>query len=923
MQNNNLPELDFDLDIQPETNVMAEIPEIDFDLGDDVEVSTTAEYKGVMKTLAKKELALPEGDIVGTPTEEGFIQVRDVAGEREQIASTRADVQEQARAKGLALGEIEEPGMEPTLDLLDIVPALGALGAGIYKALKFLRPIPGKQLKVVKEWVDKDPQLATDILEAVHFAKKYGIDMPAEMWTEQGELVKTGNALLDTKLTNMKNKYKGIEYDTLNNLINSVHKTPISTEEAALAWRKSMDAAYSRYNTEAKTKWDTFNQLANSQNIQLSKVGQKQLASKLDASMPNAPGLVKNFIKNTIYKAKEEGKIYIGQLQEESNIIFNQLKQYNRKNLSKAEKEQKKVLGQRLRLKQREIAEAENELNNQPLTLNDLVEARKLMNNKIYVQGGAISTKNTLERNHIESAIEVIEDQINSMAKPETMNALEEARRASRKTFDTFGHNLSGKNLGVETNMSGKVLKENEVGIINEFEKELLNNNFSQAKTKFAKYSELLGKDSEAISQAKRVYADKVFGLDVSEMTTVKGLDKLKLEDGKLRAGLNKALGTEEGRALTKEIFGEEGFKDLIAIRKLDDLVKQKLPEGDTTLWKEATSAFDKSLVGALIGTLKLIKSYTWDVAAYPLRDKGRMANRQIINKLTKELEKKGHISPASEGKIRQFIREWDERMQSGGYTADEMGEAAGGGAPGKSSDFSSDVRMKEPDFNKSDSQINIELEDFIYKNNIEDALSSYTEYGFQDINRAYLAGDSSELSSYMKVQKELLDSLWSQQGNYAGISYRGTRLDEDKLASLSEGDLIETRMPLSTSKHEESAEVFLDSVARLEPSKRKNTKKVFLKIDSDRNPQFDVTQFSQHPYEAEVLISPKSVLQVESIDKSKNVVEIELSVKHPRWIKEIPAAAKEAGFNIPIRKDLMSLTGGAILYEGNRGKEN
>lgn len=638
----------------------------DIDKNSIEEVNKPQDVYAARKQIATKELGLMDKgqgkDFVGEKQDSGFIKVTDVKSEMQTLQEKKLELQEKIGKYGITY-DVPDLAVEPTLAVLDIVPHLATVGATLgaaFKGYRLMNPLSKQQLAIAKSWADKDPQLATDMLETVYFAKKNNLDMPAELW-ESESTADISNTLLKTKMTNMKDRYKGIEYDTLKNVIRGIYDSPTSNEEIAVAFRKSMDEAYNKYDSVAKKKWQAFGE-RNDLNTVLSKGGQESLMRDIDEATKGAPSAVNRFLKDTIETAKKDSKLEVKNLEEEAQVLYNKVIQYNRKNLSKDEVKIKKALQARHRAKLREIALAENEMNKQPLDLNDLVEARKLMNNKLYVQGGAISTKNKLERRHIEAASKIIEEKISSMASPETLQLLEEARGASRDTFNTFGHNMSGKNLGVETNISGKILNENEIGVVRQFETELQNNNYSIALTKFKEYKKLLGKDNEALNQAKRSYAEKILGLDLTELSKLNSLEAIKLDPKKLQDGLKKALGSTTARNLTKEIVGEQGFKDLIAIRKLDELISQKLPGGYTTWGKELTSAYDGTLMGMIPGTLKLLKGITWDVVTYGITDKGGAANRQIIKTLQKELGKK----EPNPGIIQRTIDKWDVGVKAG-----------------------------------------------------------------------------------------------------------------------------------------------------------------------------------------------------------------------------------------------------------------
>lgn len=480
-----------------------------------------------------------------------------------------------------------------------------------------------------------NPQEAQDLVDTLMFARDNGIPIPKDVW-RSGTTVKTGNAFMDAKIVSIKENLKGVEYETMSKLSDNIVSGKVTSGEASADFSKAMNAKYDEMLNISTSKWEAYANLAGE--AQISKAGQKQIMLDLDKALDNADSTVKNFISRTLFKNKEDGTLLVKNLDEEAKVLKNRLNSYP-VNVSNKEKAARKRIEGLLRSKLREIARAEKDLINKPLELADLVEAKKAINNKMYVKGGSISTGNKLEKKHLKKANEILDKYIADMSSPEALQALEEARLASKNTFDTFGYNLSGTNMNKVLDTSGKIIGQQDVATIREFEKELLDSDVDVALSKFKKYEQLLG-SPESLDKAKKLYVNKVFGLDmdkiVAESTSQTGL---KLDDIALDKGLAKVLDSEASRRLAKHIYGEDGFKQLVALKRLNGIIKKKVP-GDTSSWtKEAMSGYSSSLGGIALGTAKLLKSATWDVLTYPFYRKGQKFNTAQINKLLNELD--------------------------------------------------------------------------------------------------------------------------------------------------------------------------------------------------------------------------------------------------------------------------------------------
>lgn len=556
-------------------------------------------------------------------------------------------------------------------------PALKVGGAAVtYGAYKMLTGLSGKEKKNLANIAKVTPGAAQDLMDTLLYMKKNKITVPRSVWRLDSP-VKTGNAILDSKISKIRDDFKDLEYTTLDKLQKNISTKDVTSKDVSQKFASEMEVKYTELSELGAAAWAKYSDGVGFQ--PLTKAIQKDLMKDIDASISGADSTVKNFITRTLFKNKQEGTLLIKNLDEEASRLRSRLKSYPQ-NPSNAQKKTMTGIQGQLNAKLREISKADLELTSKPLELNDLVEAKKMLHNKLYVSGGSIGTNNALEKKHLKATNAILDSYMEQLSSPETFEALTKARKISQDTFDTFGYGLTGKNQGKNLDTSGKVIKQGETETLNQFEQELLSSDPDKALVKFRKYQNLLG-DTESLAEAKKLYVNKIFGLDMKAISNVATPSiGLQLSDEALSVGLKNALGSESKRQLTKEIFGEEGFKELVALQVLDDVIKKHTPSGGTGFIKEAMSGFD---TGILLGAGKLIKSIALDPITYPLHRVGSHTTK-ILHRLANEMKKKN----PQEGKIRNFLRQLKEKADTkkAQYTAPDgtplFDEPGGGRVP-------------------------------------------------------------------------------------------------------------------------------------------------------------------------------------------------------------------------------------------------
>ena len=136
-------------------------------------------------------------------------------------------------------------------------------------------------------------------------------------------------------------------------------------------------------------------------------------------------------------------------------------------------------------------------------------------------------------------------------------------------------------------------------------------------------------------------------------------------------------------------------------------------------------------------------------------------------------------------------------------------------------------------------------------REDLETAIDGYTKVDHQDINRALRHGYTPESETWLHMDKYL-----KTQGDYTGISHRGTAL-KSKAKDLKEGDIIKNRSILSTSRNEDVADNFTDEVLG------KNEYNSLLRFDNKNAAGHNIEELSRFPDEEEVLLKPGGLYKV------------------------------------------------------------
>lgn len=659
----------------------------------DIEVAETGETGPTMpegqKTILGPGVAIVDGAVIDVEQEkERTKEVKDpFAGEMVQTTYTDP-------ATGETEVEVDEGGLvDFTIDLLTTTPTGKVVGVGLGTAIAGSavgHMLPTMSRKVAKEIatdVVNNPDKMTNILEAIKMAKERNIAITPEMATGEGGMYISGNAWLDKQLGKIYKDFTVEEYGMVNSIIDQISKTPKrSIDEIVDTFQEQLKISYKKHEGIEEVAWSKFDDALEAETT--TGTGRQyvyktqELFNALDDSLEDADQLVINFLKTTLLRSPVKGQMTSMSIKSEVDTLVTEIASFPKPSKrTKAQKNRVRYLRKKIDDLNVQRASLEVDLRNAPstLTMEQLITASKMLSNKMYVKGGNISTNNLLEKHHLIKTKKIVDDYIAQNLSPETKVLLDNAKSASRKKFDTFGYALKGRNRGVATDVNGNIITAHEAEALTLAKSEIFNSDPAKALIKFKTYEQHI--DKNLLDEVKLEYLENVFGFSKAALTKEGKFIVQELDDATFSSAMKNMLETKAGRNLTKYIVGEDNFKSLIAIKELNKALKTKIPNGDYGIFKQWGQAYKDAgnpLTGSLLMALKIAKTLSYDIITYPYKHaQAHKFNKEFINKLTRELNKGKKTDP---GMIQKLINDWDERIQSGGYTQAEMADAAGGG---------------------------------------------------------------------------------------------------------------------------------------------------------------------------------------------------------------------------------------------------
>jgi len=530
-----------------------------------------------------------------------------------------------ALVKGIEHGLIDA-GITKALSVAGTVFTKAINGELVDSAKDLVSPIKSTTRANITKIVQEQPELGNDMLKAISFASEHDITIPKTAWEGAGKEAKTGNAFMDTLITNIKKKYKDVETSQLVEMSNNLSKSDLTVNKMAKVVQDEMTKVYTSRKTEADQAWKRFSENYDPE-LAITKDWENGLFKKIDSTISNAT--VRDFVKRTLLGSRT-GLDTVGQNIKDKIISLKDTKALalkGKRGAARAASE--KYYNNEIKKLEYEFKATEKERIGKTITLGDLLKAKQEFNHKVYVKGGTIDGGNQLQLGELKQINSIVDETLDNLVPKEAQALYTDAKQKSSKLFDLFGYALSGKNKGIKTNIDGKILNANEIGVIEKFNSALMVNDKAGAVEAFKQYGKIL--PESAMKDIKKTYASKILGISPKQLVDTSSLSKgYNLSTTKVDNVLSDIVSTQDGRELAKEIYGTKGLDNFIALHKLNNLIGKNVGE-PTTFWREATSAYDASLAGVAKGTAKLLKSLTWDALTYP-------AKKGTINEYTKNL---------------------------------------------------------------------------------------------------------------------------------------------------------------------------------------------------------------------------------------------------------------------------------------------
>lgn len=210
------------------------------------------------------------------------------------------------------------------------------------------------------------------------------------------------------------------------------------------------------------------------------------------------------------------------------------------------------------------------------------------------------------------------------------------------------------------------------------------------------------------------------------------------------------------------------------------------------------------------------------------------------------------------------------------------------------------------------------DFSDMVHRLGLDDLLDRFTDDDYMSINKAYRSGkNTADVEAFNTLFKE-------SAGNYSGNVLRATWVPTSRLNEFTEGAVLQNDAILSTTKGD-NVDGFFDlrkADGATAPSRdRSKLSKVVLDIDNSNMPQYDITEFSRVPEEEEVLIAPKSVLQVQDVYTVEQpdgpVTVVQMNHMHP----EVEDIINDKHGGVRGNKTLLSTLIPLAYIENNKGK--
>ena len=399
---------------------------------------------------------------------------------------------------------------------------------------------------------------------------------------------KTGNPVVDRIIEQQRRNMSDIAFKEYMDTLGTVSKKGRqSVEELTTNFKQNIDDLYQKMKNEANQAWDTVAKLQDNTQTIPSEIVAGNIDDILNKYGPeNRP--VKTFV-NRMFKGQADEL----QLQEIDKAIASAkadieaargvLPEPEFKALKKAnEQEIRDLLGQKMLYKGMAAEDASQ------LTPERIVDMIKSLNDKQYLSGGNINTKNKVQMRMIGDVRNVLMEQLDQFDNiDEFKKAYDTARAKSRGLYETFGYE-GGKNMGkkVTSYELGQMLDavpSDQAGVV----REMLNYNPEQFVRKLNEFEGRIPQST--LNSFKKAYLEK--RLRPAPTGTLKEPGRLTEQ---FETDISQILDTADGRAMVKELYGEPTLDRLVVVRELNKALQSAAKEG--TLPKQSLVSWIRDL---------------------------------------------------------------------------------------------------------------------------------------------------------------------------------------------------------------------------------------------------------------------------------------------------------------------------------------
>lgn len=417
--------------------------------------------------------------------------------------------------------------------------------------------------------ISQIPELKADNITLLKFYESHP-NISAELLAKG----QTGNPVIDKIITRQREQVGDLVYNEyIKTLQTTSQKARISVEEVANEFHKGSKELYDKMKSNSDNAWDALNNELTITDI----VPTGQVANNLTKVLENSPEVVRSFankllnpdthklaISDIVNRKKELHADYLASLDAVGEGEAKALKRAYSNNI--------KALDDELTLVRGVEARGRSEL-----TADSIIEMIKKLNNKEYVAGGNIDTKNTAHKHALNQIRNTLEETLGTIPNVEKVKDLYSAAKASSKDmYETFGYN-KGKNVG-------RKVYNHELGEVLEMEApdqlRMVENMINESPGVFSsKLKGLKGKlPEETVGRLKQVYLEQRIKQSVIVQEHSKKPPRVSVEA--FDASIKPLLDTADGRNLIVEQYGKETLDNLALIRSLNNEIGNGVTTG-------------------------------------------------------------------------------------------------------------------------------------------------------------------------------------------------------------------------------------------------------------------------------------------------------------------------------------------------------